>query len=776
MSSRFQSSVRVPDAIPIPRAPRWRIPFSLRWKLLIALALILLPSLILVIAADLNDLALRRESVLTADRTTADTVANLVDATVDDAVAVGQAIATAPSTATFNPQIIDARLMPLAQEYLQFQNIVVVNERGDSVGEMVPYPPDQPRVNVADRPYFRQTMAFNSVQVSPILIGRRLGRPTAIISVPIRDRAGRPIGAVLVALNLEYFRAKLWSVPLGEGQVIIITDPLGQLAFDSSRWELGVSITSLADAPLISEAIHGSPATQESGPFPGLEGSQIGAAVPSPRYHWVVAVLQPVAVAEAPINRVILIDVASFALAAALGTLAILYLSQQIVAPILELDRAAREWSDGNLGVRVSIRTGDELEHLANSLDDMAASLQRTLQQLSETDRRLTEERNRLRAILETSPAGIIMMSADGAIVLANSAAEAFLGERLAPGTPVADTAVIHQLYKPDGTQYPYDQLPLVRAFREGTPVVGSEIVVRRPNGWEVRLLTNAAPLLRSDGTILGSVAVFFDITPIAEEERLRREFVVSAAHEFRHPLTVIKGYAEVAMRNPIVRDTAVCSELGMIVDAADRANDLANQLLKSAQVHIPPVLLHREPVDLARLVKNTVEHFAAELPPDRYRFNFHGGPAEVDGDPQLLSEAVVDMLRQAVAAMPSGGTIDIEVSAWDGIATASVSDHGPQVLPEAIPFLFRPFGVVPSPATPSAVTRPSLPLYLARRIIEESGGWIRAESSPTTTTISFSLPRRAHPTPTSNRPATGPDSASISSAITNPAPASGGS
>ncbi len=206
-------------------------------------------------------------------------------------------------------------------------------------------------------------------------------------------------------------------------------------------------------------------------------------------------------------------------------------------------------------------------------------------------------------------------------------------------------------------------------------------------------------------------------------------------------------------MRNPAVRDTAVCRELRMIIDAADRANNLANQLLQSAQVHLPPVLLHREPVDLARLVRDTVEHFATELPPGRYTFNTQIEPAEVEGDPQLLAEAVTHMLRQATEAMPGGGEVDVMVTAWDGISTVAITDHGPQVPPEAIPFLFRPFGVVPSLATPSAVSRPALPLYLARRIIEESGGWIRAESSPTATTVAFSLPRRVAP---SSRPPEG--------------------
>lgn len=747
--------IRLPPWIHLPRGirlsvpPSWRIPLSLRWKLLAALGLILIPSLILVLAADLSDLAVRRADIVSADRTTANTVASLVDASIDDAVAVGQAVATAPSTQTFDTRTLDPRLQSLRAEYLQFLNITVVNARGESVGEMVPYAPGQPRISVADRPYFRQTMEFNTVQVSPILIGRHPSRPTSIVSVPIRNAAGRPIGAVLVSLNLEYFRAKLWSVPLGAGRVIVITDSSGNLAFASDRWSTDFAIQSLANAPLIRDAVHGIPASQESGTFPLLSGQQLGAAVPSPRYSWVAAVLEPASAAQAPVNRIVLIDIASFVLALILGTLAVLYLSNQIISPILALESAARSWSSGDLGVRVSIRTGDELERLGDSLDAMAASLSQTLDQLAEADARLTRERNRLSAILQTSPSGIVMIDTSEKIVLVNPAADALTGTKRVPGAAASQGSVVSRFYRPNGTPYPYDELPLVRALREGIPMLGVELIIRRPNGWETHVLVNAAPIRESNGRILGAVAVFSDITPLVEEERLRREFVVSAAHEFRHPLTVIKGYAEVAERNPTVRGTPVCRELDMIVDAADRASKLANQLLQSAQVHLPPVLLHYERVDLAELAKDTVAAFKRTSKKRGYDFDVKTEPAEVEGDPQLLGEALTDLLQQAEDAMPQGGKIGVCVSAWDGIATAAVVDHGPEVPPEAIPSLFRPFGVVPSVVQETKVSRPSLLLYLAKRIVEESGGWIRAESSPAQTTISFSLPRRPPSKPT---------------------------
>jgi len=752
MSERFPPGVQSPWLPPLPPIPHVRIPMSLRIKLLIALAAILIPSLIVVLFSDLSDVAVRRADVVAGDRTTAETVASLVDASIDDAVAVGQALATTPSTLTFDPRVLDPRLQALRPIYLQFVNVGIVNAQGQSVGEMLPYEPDRPRVNVADRPYFQRTMEFNSVQVSPIVIGRRVPRPTAVVSVPVDDASGRPVGAVLVSMDLEYFRAKLWSVPLSGGRVILITDPTGRLAFASNRWESNPPLLDLSGAPLIRDAIHGVPATQQSGPFPLLSGSQLGAAVPSPRYQWVAAVLQPASVAEGTLAQVIVVDLASFLLALVLGIGASLYLSHQIIGPILTLGQAARAWSRGDLGVRVTIRSGDELERLGDALDEMAASLARTLDQLAEADNRLTQERNRLSAILQTSPAGIIGVSTSDELVLANAAAERLLGIKLRPHSTSAQYPVLRRVYRPNGTVLTHDELPTSRAMREGVTIPGEEIVIRRPNGYETHLLVNAAPLREASGQIVGSVAAFFDITPLVEEERLRSEFVASAAHEFRHPLTVVKGYAEVALRNPAVQGTSVCHELEMIVDAADRANRLADQLLKSAQVHLPAVSLHREPIDLAKLARDEVARFEATLPKGQYHFVVETRPAEVEGDPGLLAEALADLLKQAEEAMPRGGEIGVCVSAWDGIATTAVADHGPTVPPEAIPYLFRPFGVVPSAATEATVSRPSLLLYLAKRIVEESGGWIRAESSPAKTTISFSLPRRAvTPEPSAN-------------------------
>ena len=123
---------------------------------------------------------------------------------------------------------------------------------------------------------------------------------------------------------------------------------------------------------------------------------------------------------------------------------------------------------------------------------------------------------------------------------IANPAAEALLGQTDRLDLPLGDFVPPYPIFRRDGTPVLVTELPVMRTLREGVSIFGEELVVRRPNGWEVHLLTNSAPIRGPNG-IIGAVTVFFDITVLVEEERLRTEFVLSAAHEFRNPLTVIE-------------------------------------------------------------------------------------------------------------------------------------------------------------------------------------------------------------------------------------------
>lgn len=724
----------------------WNRPLSLRVKLIIAAILVALPSFLLTLIGVAILVSQQRAEAPRADLATANTGAYLVDSAIDDAIAVGWLVATTPEAQTLSPNTLDPMLERLRSVETQIGNVGVFDTRGVSVGEMIPYPSGTARQNVAGKAFFRQTLQTNQPRVSGVETDPRTGRPALMVGVPLRGSSGQPRGVVVVSLDLDRFQTRLASVAENPPRVILVTDPSGRLALEVGGRGANQGISAppsganFAAAPLIAGAIHNGSAIQQSAGVPPLGGDWLGAARAGPRYHWIVAVLQSPVSAFDPLTSVVWFEFFALLLSVALAVIAARYVSMRIVGPMRSLRHAARAWSEGNLNERVDIPGGDEFAQLGQTFNQMASSLSDSLRRLTDADLHLINQRNRLRAILNTSPVGILVMDNDERIVLANPAAETLLGESFVAEKPASAYEVIAELRHSNETAYRYDELPIVCALRTGETVVGDEVLIHHPNGWDEHLLVNAAPIRESDGRVIGSVAAFFDVSPLAEEQRLRTEFVVSAAQEFRNPLTVIKGYAEIAMRDPTVRETNVRDELERILRAAKRLATLSDQVVHAAQLHLPALILHHEPLDLAALVTRATHEFEAKLPSGRYQITLDTRTVQVEGDPKLLAEAVTDLLRQAAAAMPEGGAIEIRVSTWDGIATLSVTDHGPIVPQEKIPSLFRAFALPGHDIAGNE--RPNLLLYLAKRIVEESGGWIRAQSTPRGTVIAVTLPR----------------------------------
>jgi signal transduction histidine kinase/integral membrane sensor domain MASE1 len=131
-----------------------------------------------------------------------------------------------------------------------------------------------------------------------------------------------------------------------------------------------------------------------------------------------------------------------------------------------------------------------------------------------------------LQALVTYLPTGVFFLQGPiGQPILVNQRARQLLGRREDLAAGIARLPEVYRLHRPDGTVYPADELPVAKALRNGTTNMANDIVVHRPDGRRVPLITWAAPV---DWTGLGhadaAVWVLEDLTALQHAETARRE------------------------------------------------------------------------------------------------------------------------------------------------------------------------------------------------------------------------------------------------------------
>src|SRR5215471_4080271 len=194
-----------------------------------------------------------------------------------------------------------------------------------------------------------------------------------------------------------------------------------------------------------------------------------------------------------------------------------------ILRPLHEISVVSRKLAAGNLDARLPITGDEEISALRTSLNTMAQVLGARMQALS-------DGKQQLELILEAMGQGVMVLDQDGRITLTNTSLLKVLGtdRDLVGKTP------LEVFRRPELEE-------AVKAVLAGQSVRTLEVIA----GQNRVLQANVAPVANAAGTVTSAVAVFHDLTEIRLSERMRRDFVANVSHEFKTPLTSIRGYTE---------------------------------------------------------------------------------------------------------------------------------------------------------------------------------------------------------------------------------------
>jgi signal transduction histidine kinase len=233
--------------------------------------------------------------------------------------------------------------------------------------------------------------------------------------------------------------------------------------------------------------------------------------------------------------------------------------------------------------------------------------------------------------------------------------------------------------------------------------------------------------------------------------ETLRSDFVATASHELRTPMTSISGAARTLLRHgeqlPPRRHQDF---LEMIVDESDRLSRIVDQILIASRIEAGKIDVAFERCDATEIARSVVEAAKLRAPPEIEIHLDAPPPQEVDCDPDRLRQILGNILDNAIKYSPDGGDVHVELRPAEDTVRFVVQDEGMGFEPSDSEAIFERFHRL-DPNQTRGIGGTGLGLYIARELVRRMGGRIWAESERGHgAAFSFELPRVREQVPAS--------------------------
>jgi signal transduction histidine kinase len=630
-------------------------------------------------------------------------------------------------------------------------------------------------------PRFTEARAHH-LYLSPVYF-RQQSEPYMTIAI---SGADPDTGVVAAEVNLKFIWDVVSQIKVGRAGTAYVVDGRGRLIAhpDISLVLRNTDVSSLeqvaaARSGLSPDALRG---------VRGIQGNPMLAAfAPISPLGWYMFVELPVDEAFAPlyasIVRTLLLLAASLALAVVAG----LWLARRMMMPIQALRDGAARIGGGDLGQRISVRTNDELETLADQFNDMASRLQDSYadleRKIAERTRELAQSVKELRVLgevsqalnstldLETVLTTIVAKSTQltntdaGAIYVFDRARQEFrlratygLDDAVVASirkqhiivgeTPIGQAAARRQPVQiPDLQAEPRSagrDLVLTAGFRallvipllSGERIIGGLIVRRREPGLFPKHIIDLLQTFADQSVIaIQNARLFREVEDKRQEletaSQHKSQFLANMSHELRTPLNAILGYTELILDSIYGEMPDNVRRVLERVQANGRhLLDLINDVLDLSKIEAGQLSLSLAEYSIDEIVQRAhtaVEPLAAEK---RLTLALEL-PADLPrgyGDERRLTQVLLNLVGNAIKFTDVGQVL-IRVALVDSWFNVSVHDTGPGIDPADQEQIFEEFR-----QADSSITRKKggtgLGLAIAKRIIEMHGGRIWVDSA----------------------------------------------
>lgn len=348
-----------------------------------------------------------------------------------------------------------------------------------------------------------------------------------------------------------------------------------------------------------------------------------------------------------------------------------------------------------------------------------------TIEQIRNILMSAANEINRLETVLDSLADGILVCDTNHHLILANKYVHLLL--------PIADDSACDEIWHfiLDGKVGEF----LEKVLRAGDRIVDREFEVE--NKGKLRLLSISVLPLVQDRRVSGSLIYIDDITEKrAREARLRRmenlasltTVAAGVAHEIKNPLGSLSIHIQLIQKSIAAQEKLYPSDrfkaINKYIDVVNEEIDRLNHIVVDFLFAVRPMDMEFKLGNINTLIKELIDFVAFELDAAQidYRLNLDDKVTDIYLDDRYIKQALLNLIKNAIAAMPNGGLLTITTQMNDTELVFTIFDSGIGIPEDNMPKIFEPYFT-------TKATGSGLGLTLVYKIIREHNGEIMVKS-----------------------------------------------
>jgi signal transduction histidine kinase len=639
--------------------------------------------------------------------------------------------------------------------------------------------------DLSSSPAFKQAFQGKSY-FSPVYFVRG-SEPYMTIAVPIERFAGDVIGVLQAEVNLKYIGDVVSSITIGKAGYAYAVSRSGELIAHPDI-SLVLQRRNVRQLPVVAAAFDTAPGTRAVNAIvaKNLQGKDVLSSFALiPGFEWAVIVERPLGEAFEALYASMLRTSALFMIGLGMALFASYFLARRVVQPVRILREGVERIGAGDLGFRLNLKTGDEIEVLADEFNRMTEQLQDSYvdleRKVEDRTKELTESLEQQTAtseilgVIASSPtdaqpvleiiaenAARVTQSEDAVIyrVEANALRRAAkygplpwgpigeVGQALSRGTiagrAVIDRQTVHvadmeefESEFPDArrrAEYGIRSSLATPLLREGVPIGVINVRRKTPQPFTEKEITLLKTFADQAVIAIENVRLFQEIQDKNDQleaaNRHKSQFLANVSHELRTPLNSIIGFTRIVLRRSEGKIEPLQKEnLQKVLVSSDHLLTLINELLDLAKIEAGRMEAFAETFKLDEIIRVATTTVEPLLRNGNVKLITEIAPdiPPMKTDRDKLKQCVLNLLSNAVK-FTEKGEIKVAAARNNGTVKLTVSDTGIGMNQEALKYIFDEFRQADMSST-RKYGGTGLGLAIVKKFINLMGGEIVVES-----------------------------------------------